>query len=89
VALAAHLECFYRGESAAGGIAEVAAPERILVRRWLRWEEPGATRLRLADFATYAEVAAALLGALVPASPADGDGRVILRDGAPGREWRA
>jgi hypothetical protein len=89
VELAARLERFYRGEPTADGIVEVAAPERKLVRRWLRWEEPGATRLRLADFASYAQAAAALLGALAPASPADGDGRVILREGTPRREGRA
>jgi hypothetical protein len=61
----------------------VPGPERVLVRRWLRWRPEGHTQLRLADFATFAGVVEAVGRAL----PGAGDAGVresglLVREGA-------
>lgn len=58
------LRSFYVEGSAAGGLTEVTGPERAIARRWLRWSRQGCATLRLADFATFAGLTAAIAGAL-------------------------
>lgn len=88
------LRIFFVEGTAAQGLDEVTAPERVLVRRWLRWQREGHTVLRLSDFATFAGVVEAIGHALRDAPECGlhgpGNGNQVVREGvAPESPERA
>lgn len=59
-ALREALCCFYVEGNASAGLEEIPAPERALVRRWLRWSREGCVVFRLMDFSSHAAAASAV-----------------------------
>jgi len=66
--LAEVLRGFYEAGSRSDAVEEIPAPERVLVRRWIHWEPRGIALLRLVDFGTFQDLAAAALRASAPPS---------------------
>jgi hypothetical protein len=76
----AQLLAFFGAGAVPEGFVEFPAPERVLARRWLGWESPGMTLLRVADFSTFRDLTEAVITALTPAVRADDAAlRVIVR----------
>lgn len=65
--LAEALRGFYGDGSPTDAVEEIPAPERVLVRRWMHWEPAGVSVLRLVDFATFHDLATAVVRAGLPA----------------------
>jgi len=67
------LGAFFTGGRLDAGIGEIGAPERQLVRRWLDWDRPGITVLRVVDFSGFGAIADAVAAHA-------GAGRSVPRD---------
>jgi predicted GIY-YIG superfamily endonuclease len=64
--LADVLRGFYGDGPRPDAVEEIPAPERVLVRRWIHWEPGGIALLRLVDFGTFQDLAAAAVRASAP-----------------------
>ena len=84
-ALLAALRRFYVEGDGTGDLAEIPAPERVLVRRWLRWARGDCAVFSLADFTTFAALVAAVERTAVAGDePAAWRLPLIVREGPRG-----
>jgi hypothetical protein len=79
-AVEAQLLAFFGAGVVPEGFVEFPAPERVLARRWLGWDSPGMTLLRVADFSSFRDLTEAVVAAIAPAAPTgDPALKVIVR----------
>jgi hypothetical protein len=78
VEVEAQLLAFFGAGVAPEGFVEFPAPDRVLARRWLDWDSPGMTLLRVADFSSFRDLTEAVVAAIAPVASAQDPALTVI-----------